>query len=81
MAVDEDARARRERRLKRLQIERFDLADMPDMPDDSLWSSTTVEERLGMMWPLAVRAWRLSGRELPSYTRAEMPGRVIRGKS
>ncbi len=77
MAVDEDARARRERRLKRLQIERFDLADMPD---DHLWSSNTVEERLGMMWPLAVRAWRLSGRELPSYTRAEMPGRVLRDK-
>ena len=76
--MDEDARARRARRLKRLRIERFDLADMPD---DSLWSSTTVEERLGMMWPLAVRAWRLSGRELPSYTRAEMPGRVLRGKS
>ncbi len=30
------------------------------------------------MWALSEEAWLLSGRELPSYRREEMPGRVIR---
>jgi hypothetical protein len=31
-----------------------------------------------MMWPLAVEAWTLSGRPLPTYERANMPGRLFR---
>ena len=31
-----------------------------------------------MMWTLAVDAWSSSGQALPRYTRAQMPGRVIR---
>lgn len=76
-AVDEDARSRRERRLQQLQIVRFDLGDEPS---EDLRATTTAQERLDMMWPLAVRAWRLSGREMPSYRRSEMPGRIIRGR-
>ncbi len=49
-----------------------------DEPGDDLTDSTTAEERLAMMWPLAVDAWTTAGRALPEYTRSQMPGRVIR---
>lgn len=32
----------------------------------------------GVAWQLSLEAWRLSGRELPSYERSEMPVKVIR---
>ncbi|HLE70898.1 MAG TPA: hypothetical protein VJH87_14555, partial [Vicinamibacteria bacterium] len=47
-------------------------------PDDDLSDTTTVGERLSMMWPLAVEAWTLSGRELPAYDRTSLPGRLFR---
>lgn len=47
-------------------------------PSDDLSDSTTPEERLAMMWPLAVDAWTSAGRALPEYTREEMPVRVVR---
>jgi len=47
-------------------------------PPDNLADSTTPEERLAMMWELAVRAWNLSGQKMPSYDRQSMPGRIIR---
>ena len=40
-------------------------------PSDDLSASTTVAERLAMMWPLAVEAWELTGRPLPQYARSE----------
>lgn len=45
---------------------------------EDLSSTTTAEERLAMMWELARASWALAGRPLPTYSRAEMPGRVIR---
>ena len=39
---------------------------------------TTVEERIGVMRELAEAGWALLGAPLPTYTRADMPGRVIR---
>ena len=50
-----------------------------DEPDDDLTDSTTPEDRLPMMWGLAVDAWTTAGRSLPTYARSQMPGRVIRG--
>ena len=41
---------------------------------------STPEERLASMWQLALDAWSLRGEALPSYTRAALPGRVIRPK-
>lgn len=49
-----------------------------DEPSDDLTDSTTPEERLAMMWPLALDAWATAGRPLPAYSRDEMPGRVLR---
>ncbi len=46
---------------------------------DDLSGSTTAEERLAMMWPLACEAWATMGRPLPEYSRVEAPIRVVRG--
>lgn len=47
-------------------------------PGDDLSASTTAEERLGMMAVLSERMRRLTGRPWPSYTRAEIPIRILR---
>ncbi len=41
-------------------------------------SETTIQERIGHMAALAESAWAMTGQALPTYTRADMPGRVIR---
>lgn len=47
--------------------------DLVREPGDDLSDVTTPEERLGMMWPLALEAWSLTGQPLPDYQRAETP--------
>ncbi len=47
-------------------------------PGDDLSASTTAEERLAMMWPLAVEAWALSGAGIPDYDRRAAPVRKFR---
>jgi len=42
-------------------------------PGDDLSASTSAEERLAMMWPLALEAWELTGRALPVYSRDDTP--------
>ena len=37
----------------------------------------THEECLAAMWTIALDAWASSGRPLPTYTRATMPGRKL----
>lgn len=54
------------------------LAEAPDA--ENLSATTTAEQRLAMMWELAVAAWSLTGVPLPEYSRANMPGRVIRAE-
>jgi hypothetical protein len=52
-----------------------------DEPADDLSDSTTPEERLAMMWPLAVEAWSLTGRPFPDFARGDAPVRRIQAKS
>jgi hypothetical protein len=47
-------------------------------PSDDLTDVTTPEERLSVMWELAVRAWSLAGRSMPTYSRADMPATIVR---
>jgi len=47
-------------------------------PPDRLDQTTTAEERLAMMWPLARDAWSLTGRPLPDYCREDAPVRLLR---
>ena len=42
-------------------------------PGDDLSRETTPAQRLAMMWPLAIEAWALAGRALPTYGRHELP--------
>ncbi len=42
--------------------------------------TSTVDERIAMVWTLTKQQWAFAGREIPTYTRAEMPGRIIRGR-
>ena len=42
-------------------------------PGDDLGPTTTAEARLAMMWPLALEAWTLAARPVPTYARAETP--------
>ena len=56
-------------------VRKFQLGEEPG-PD--LTETTTVDERLAMMWPLACEAWILAGRAIPDYPRSRMPVRVIR---
>jgi hypothetical protein len=46
--------------------------------DDRPPEGRTIEERLALVAELSLRAWTLSGRPMPSYGRADMPGRVLR---
>lgn len=50
-------------------------------PSDDLSDFTTAEERLQMMWPLALDAWKLAGRPIPDYKRGEAPARKLRRKT
>lgn len=57
-------------------IRRYRLGEEPT---EDLSATTTPEERLAMMWPLAREGWLLAGRPLPMYSRENMPSRVFRG--
>ena len=49
-------------------------------PRDDFLDSTTAQERLAMLRELTERAWKLSGRPFPSYSRREIPVRVTRAE-
>lgn len=54
------------------------LCRLGEGSSDDLSAFTTPEERLKMMWPLAIEAWRLSGGSLPTYERGQAPVRLLR---
>ena len=69
--------AREARRAARATwpVRKFRLEDQPG-PD--LFATTTADERLAMMWTLALDAWAFAGWTIPDYPRHRMPVRVIR---
>lgn len=74
MTSDERAQRRVRAQARRERIRAYLVRREADRPP----VGETVEERLAMLADMSQRAWRLSGRPMPTYTRAEMPGRVIR---
>jgi hypothetical protein len=42
-------------------------------PSDDLSAFTTPEQRLEMMWPLALEAWTLTDKPFPDYDRSAVP--------
>lgn len=53
---------------------------MGSEPSDDLSESTTAEQRLEMMWPLALEAWSFAGTPMPDYPRSKTPIVCIRRK-
>jgi hypothetical protein len=71
--VEERARLRRRSR----PVRKFRLGSEPS---DDLSDITTAEQRLEMMWPLAIEAWALMGQPLPELARGESPVRRFRSR-
>lgn len=46
---------------------------------DDLSAETTATERIAMMWPLALEAWRVAGLPIPDYAREDTPCHLVRG--
>ncbi|MGD8862816.1 MAG: hypothetical protein PVI30_22580 [Myxococcales bacterium] len=71
----EEARRRRAAARRAWPVRRVPLTKQGG---DDLSATTTVEQRLAMVWRLTVDAWASSGRPFPTYTRDEAPGRLRR---
>ncbi len=56
-------------------VRRFALGSEPS---ENLSTTTTAEERLAMMWPLAKEAWMLAHGEIPDLPRDQWPVRCFR---
>lgn len=67
---EERRRARAAWPIRQVALGSEELAD-PRIPD-------SVDERIAMVWTLTRQQWAFAGLEIPRYSRAEMPGRVIR---
>ena len=74
--TDDSAAARDARRRARASwpVRRYRLGEEP--PDDT--SHLSPDDRVALVWEVTLRAWRLSGRELPDVPRSQWPGRMIR---
>lgn len=49
-------------------------------PRDDLSATTTAEERVELLRELSERAWRLTGRSAPTYSRRQIPIKVTRAE-
>lgn len=78
MTPDESAAHERREARASMMIRVFRLGEEPG---GDLSACTTPEERIAMMWPLALDAWTSAGRRLPGYSRDRMPGRLVRTPS
>ncbi|HEY4187840.1 MAG TPA: hypothetical protein VGP07_22380 [Polyangia bacterium] len=75
-----DAAARERAARRRSNAERWPLRSYPltDEPVRDPFDRSTVDERVAAMWPLTREAWAVAGLQIPTYTRAETPGRLVR---
>jgi hypothetical protein len=53
------------------------LTGLHDQAGADLSASTTLAERLAMMRPLALAAWKVAGLPLPRYSRRRIPVRIF----
>jgi hypothetical protein len=74
MPAADDDRTARARLRERWPIVRRALGDEAD---DDLSADTTPGQRVAMMRHLAEEAWRVAGRPLPTYDRAQIPARFF----
>jgi hypothetical protein len=69
-SFEERRRARAGWPIRKVALRDEELTDARD--------SSTVDERIALVWTLTCRQWAFSGRPMPSYSRATMPGSVLR---
>jgi hypothetical protein len=69
-SFEERRRARAGWPIRKVALRDEELTDARD--------SSTVDERIALVWTLTCRQWAFSGRPMPRYTRAAMPGTVLR---
>ena len=72
---DDQAGADRRRARREWPMRRYDLGQEPS--SDSR-AHATAGERLAMVWPLTLLSWKLAGRKIPDYERADTPGTLLR---
>lgn len=70
-SFEDRARARALWPVRALALGTEELTDPRD--------TSMVDERLALVATLTREQWRLSGREIPTYSRSEAPGRIVRG--
>jgi hypothetical protein len=56
------------------------VTTLDDQADAALVRDATPARRIAMVWEITLDVWASSGRPLPSYARAEIPGRLIRSR-
>ena len=76
--VGDEDRAVRAARRRSWPVRKLRLGE--EDGTENLSATTSVAERLAMMWPLALDAWAVLGHPMPDYRRSEAPGRVLRPK-
>lgn len=54
------------------------LTSLGNQSDAAIVRHGTPGERIAMVWRVTLDAWASSGRPIPSYSRANMPGRLTR---
>lgn len=75
MADSDEQHAARARAGSHWPVRKFKLGEEPSA---DLSDMTTAAERLAMMSPLALQAWALARRPLPTYDRSKIPIRMYR---
>lgn len=71
MGTVDERQARAEERRRSMTVEVHTLESAPPA------TALTAEERVAMVWPITCDVWALSGREMPTYERKDMPVRVL----
>jgi hypothetical protein len=69
-SFEERKRARAGWPIRKVGLRDEELTDSRD--------TSSVDERIALVWTLTRRQWAFAGRAIPTYTRAAMPGRVLR---
>jgi hypothetical protein len=69
-SAEDRRRARANWPIRKVGLRDEELTDPRD--------ASTVDQRLALVWKLTREQWAFAGMKMPEYSRAEMPGRLIR---
>jgi hypothetical protein len=69
-SAEDRRRARAHWPIRRVGLRDEELTDPRD--------TSTVDERLALVWKLTREQWAFAGMTIPDYARADMPGRLFR---